>query len=92
MTRILRFPARRPPSEPLLLSSRVAEGSEEPRRPMLGGGFALLEVPIQFNKYCYSCDSEQLFIAAWEVECGLLAYCVGCGAERCVEFSRTVCA
>lgn len=49
----------------------------------------LLEVPVQFNRYCYSCDCESLFVAGWETPWGLLAYCVSCGAERMVEWTRT---
>ena len=52
------------------------------------GKVAVLEIPRQDMRFCSECDCEQIFVAAWECEFGLLGCCLGCGAEQVVPFSR----
>jgi hypothetical protein len=52
------------------------------------GGVAVLEIPRQDMRFCEECDCEQIFVAAWECEFGLLGCCLGCGAEQLVPYSR----
>jgi hypothetical protein len=52
------------------------------------GGVAVLEIPRQDMRFCEVCECEQIFVAAWECEFGLLGCCLGCGAEQLVPYSR----
>jgi sulfite reductase beta subunit-like hemoprotein len=47
-----------------------------------------LPITIQFMRYCENCDREQIFIAGWECEVGLVGCCLGCGDERIAPFTR----
>ncbi|HXM64460.1 MAG TPA: hypothetical protein VN950_26605 [Terriglobales bacterium] len=47
-----------------------------------------LATPVEFMRFCEICDAEQIFVAAWQCEAGLLGCCLGCGEERLVRFSR----
>jgi hypothetical protein len=53
------------------------------------GDIAALEAPVQFMRFCEKCDSEQIFIAGWECDRGLVGYCVGCSDERIAPFTRS---
>ena len=48
-----------------------------------------LTIPVQYMRFCFKCDSEQIFVAAWECETGLVGCCLGCGDERIAPFTRT---
>jgi len=48
----------------------------------------LLSSPPQFMRFCEKCDSEQIFMAGWECRQGLLGYCLGCGDESVIPYSR----
>lgn len=47
-----------------------------------------LEPQPQFMRYCEKCDSEQIFLAGWACEQGLVGCCLGCGDERIAPFTR----
>ena len=47
-----------------------------------------LIVPIEWMRYCEPCDQEQIFVAHWRCEAGLIAACSKCGDKRLVKFSR----
>lgn len=51
--------------------------------------FALLEVPRQWMRYCWRCESDEMFIAGWECELGLVGYCLGCSEESIAPFTRS---
>lgn len=52
------------------------------------GDIAPLETHVQFLRFCLKCDSEQLFVAAWQCDSGLVGCCQGCGDERIAPFTR----
>lgn len=39
---------------------------------------------------CWKCGGARIFIVVFEFENGRAGYCVGCGEERVLPFSRTV--
>jgi hypothetical protein len=47
-----------------------------------------LPVTIQFMRFCPKCDREQVFVAGWECDAGLVGCCLGCGDERIAPFTR----
>jgi hypothetical protein len=47
-----------------------------------------LAVPVEWMRFCFVCDSEQIFVAGWECERGLVGCCLGCGDERIAPFTR----
>lgn len=53
-----------------------------------GRGVAVLETPRQDMRFCEVCECEQIFVAGWECQFGLLGCCLGCGAEQLIPFSR----
>jgi hypothetical protein len=56
----------------------------------LGGGFAVLDPEIYRDmRWCANCGGEQTFVPVYEMECGRLGYCLGCGEEKVVPFTRT---
>ena len=50
---------------------------------------ATLETWVQEMHDCERCGGEQIFIAAWSCEAGLVGCCLGCGEEKLVRWSRT---
>jgi hypothetical protein len=53
-----------------------------------GGRTAVLEIPRQDMRFCIACDCDQIFMAAWVCEFGLVGCCLGCGAESVKRFTR----
>lgn len=54
------------------------------------GGFAVLDPEIsQDMRWCGNCGGEQVFVPVYEFEFGRVGFCLGCGEERVVRFSRT---
>jgi len=49
---------------------------------------AVLNSQVQFMRFCEKCDSEQIFLAGWACEQGLVGRCLGCGDERIAPFTR----
>jgi hypothetical protein len=47
-----------------------------------------LPITIQFLRYCANCDRDQIFVAGWVCEFGLIGCCLGCGDERIAPFTR----
>jgi RNase P subunit RPR2 len=43
---------------------------------------------VQFMRFCEKCGSEQIFVASWSNEYGLVGCCLGCGDESLVPYSR----
>lgn len=64
--------------------SRGEEGGDG----YLRRGVAALDPWVQFMQFCPKCEFEQIFVAAWQCEFGLLGVCLGCGDERIAGFSR----
>jgi hypothetical protein len=57
-----------------------------------GGGesdFAVLGLIHQEPRWCANCGGEQTFIPVYEIEHGRVGYCLGCGEEKLVPFTRT---
>ena len=48
-----------------------------------------LATKVEFPRQCLKCESEQTFVAGWECDRGLVGYCMGCGDEWVVPFTRT---
>ena len=44
----------------------------------------------QDNHWCMNCAGQRIFIAVFEVETGRLGFCLGCGEEKFLPFTRTV--
>lgn len=44
----------------------------------------------QDMRFCPRCGGEQIFIQVFEIEAGRVGYCVGCGGERFIPFTRSV--
>ena len=52
-------------------------------------GFAVLGLIHQEPRWCANCGGEQTFVPVYEIHIGRVGYCLGCGEERVVPFSRT---
>jgi hypothetical protein len=68
-----------------------AVGLEGGGESHLGGGtlFAVLEIPLEWNEFCYACERpDQRFVATVTCADGLFCECAGCGDVRVVRFSR----
>jgi len=74
-SRIIPFPSLRLELQQVPTEARIA-------------GVAPLDTPVEFMRYCYACDSDQLFIADRSCLTGLVGRCK-CGDERIVPFTRT---
>jgi len=48
-----------------------------------------LSVPRQAMRFCLVCEREEIFVAGWQCERGLVGCCMGCGDERVIPFTRT---
>lgn len=48
-----------------------------------------LATPVEFMRFCPKCDTEQIFVAKWQCEQGLVGCCQHCGDERIAPFTRT---
>ena len=53
-------------------------------------GIEVLEVPVEWNRYCIKCDGEYLFVAKRICANGLIGRCSNCGDERIAPFTRTM--
>jgi hypothetical protein len=51
-------------------------------------GVAVLDPHVEWMRWCSICDSEQIFVAGWQCNSGLVGCCLGCGDERVEPFSR----
>jgi len=51
---------------------------------------AVLAEFVEFSRFCFVCDAEQIFRAGWECDAGLVGCCLGCGDERIAPWTRTV--
>jgi hypothetical protein len=51
--------------------------------------FAVLGLIHQEPRWCPNCGGEQTFVPVYEIHIGRVGYCLGCGEERVVPFSRT---
>jgi hypothetical protein len=40
-------------------------------------------------QWCANCGGEQTFVSFYEIEQGRVGFCLGCGSERIVAFTRT---
>jgi hypothetical protein len=53
----------------------------------------IFSIPTPFlyqrTRWCPNCGSEQIFVCVFECEAGRLGYCVGCGEEKLVGWTRT---
>jgi hypothetical protein len=59
------------------------EGGEE-------RGFAVLDSDVfRDQRWCANCYRLETFVEVYEFEGGRLGYCLGCGEERVVPFTRT---
>jgi len=41
-------------------------------------------------RWCAKCGGLQVFVAVYECEAGRVGFCLGCGEEKLVRFSRAV--
>lgn len=53
-----------------------------------GAGVAILEVPIEWNRFCDGCESVQLFIARERTASSLVAQCTNCSEWISVPLTR----
>jgi len=54
------------------------------------GELTPLQTRVEFMEFCAHCDSEQIFVAAWDCQAGLVGCCIGCGDERIAPFTRAI--
>lgn len=47
-----------------------------------------LDCPVEWMRFCFTCESEQRFIADRECMYGLVGRCSHCGEERIAPFTR----
>jgi len=67
----------------------IAHGSVSPEDGREGGNDpAVLEVPVEWPEFCWSCLRECRFISYFTRDEGFIAECLGCGDERVIPFSR----
>ena len=66
-------------------TSVALEGGDSPVR-----GLAALDPHREFMRFCEVCESEQRFVAQFELGNGLWGCCTTCGDERVVPYTRTV--
>lgn len=53
-------------------------------------GFAVLDSDVYREmRWCVNCGGEQVFVEVYEFEAGRVGFCLGCGEEKIVGFSRT---
>lgn len=50
---------------------------------------ALDPLVYQDMRWCAKCAGPRVFVSVFECEAGLVGYCLGCGDERVVQFTRT---
>ena len=71
--------------------------TDSPRFPSsVGHGAA--EAPVapldpfvyQDMQFCPRCGGEQIFVEVYECAAGRMGFCLGCGEEKLVRFTRTV--
>lgn len=43
----------------------------------------------QGNEFCPRCAGQRIFIQTFEFDGGRAGYCIGCGNERVIPFTRT---
>jgi hypothetical protein len=72
------------PTEPT--TNPIAVGSES--GDLLRGGVAALETPVEWMRFCPVCECETRFMAGWACDSGLIGFCLWCGAEAVIPFSR----
>lgn len=51
-------------------------------------GVAVLEIPVEWNDFCYACERRCLFVALTRCAEGLVSECAGCGDVRVPPDSR----
>lgn len=74
-----------------LIPSRLVNVEDAPPAPPAlpqYGALAVLDVPVEWMRFCPSCESVQRFVADREAAIGLVGSCSGCGAELFAPFSR----
>lgn len=54
----------------------------------LGGGVAALDLPVEWNRFCYACNGVHVFVADRECAEGLIGKCANCDDERIASFTR----
>lgn len=53
-------------------------------------GVAVLEVPVEWMRFCEVCNCEQRFVADMECPIGLVGRCSNCWDVRIAPYTRTV--
>lgn len=55
----------------------------------VGGGFAVLDSDVyRESRWCANCAGDVLFVEVFETDFGRGGFCMGCGEEKFVAFSR----
>ena len=49
---------------------------------------AVLEVPVEWMRWCAHCESEQHFVAGWYSLVGLIGICLCCGDPALATYTR----
>jgi hypothetical protein len=80
------------PSAPLsgtLIEDLVATVDRVVNLPRPPEVIASLTPTIEWIRFCYSCNSDQRFVADRACVSGLIGCCSGCGDERIAPFTRS---
>ena len=82
-----------PAGSPCCSASPLPAGVEDGGRgsPLAHRGLSAVLDPFVYEdqRWCGNCAGEQMFVEVFETEFGRVGYCVGCGEERVVRFTRT---
>jgi hypothetical protein len=70
------------------VSDRPRLRQELAQLPPKDAGIELLATPVEWMRYCSSCDRERKFCADRQTKTGLLGYCTGCGTQGHAPFTR----
>jgi hypothetical protein len=55
----------------------------------LGRGLAVLETPVEWQRFCDVCECDRRFLAEFVCADGLLCHCTMCLDQRIAPFTRT---
>jgi hypothetical protein len=44
---------------------------------------------VRDMRWCANCGGEQVFVEVYEFAAGRVGFCLGCGEERVIPFTRT---
>ncbi|HLZ49254.1 MAG TPA: hypothetical protein VKP61_00750 [Candidatus Acidoferrum sp.] len=73
------------------LTERFPAAQSQTVSPEGGGSPAapLAAFLYQDMRWCVNCGGDQIFVPVFLCDAGQVGYCLGCGEERVIRFTRT---